>query len=378
MRLARLLGGIALVLVLGGDAQAQLSPYSARVLEEGAAVRSGPSERPEMYPTNKLHLGDTVEVLEQRADGWLAIKPPPGSFSWVHTQYLKQLTQEAWVVEREAPVLIGSGVKEDRPTVFSPKKVQPETQLIAVGKPRVEQDGSWLPIAPPPTEVRYLQASKVSRLPGPPPSLGAPPLAAPVVHAEPAPKTLIPTSGGVHPLWAQAQQAEQAGRIDEAIQLYTRLGREIANANHDLAVQAQNRAQWLREGSRAVAVNPRSEGRVTPGYATGQSVARAAPQPGGNGPTGVQGSPPPNPGPRTDPVPWTGHGFLRQAGRTVDNKMAYALDNSSSKYRTYVVSQPNVNLETYANQYVEVQGSIVYRADMRAYFVTATQVKSLK
>src|SRR5262245_34656253 len=49
-------------------------------------VRSGPSN--ELYPTSKLRFGDKVEVIRgssEKHPGWLAIKPPTGSFSWIQS-----------------------------------------------------------------------------------------------------------------------------------------------------------------------------------------------------------------------------------------------------------------------------------------------------
>ena len=42
---------------------------------------------------------------------------------------------------------------------------------------------------------------------------------------------------------------------------------------------------------------------------------------------------------------------------------------------TYVVGQPGLDLQGYVGQTVEVYGPIVYRMDVRAYYVTASQVR---
>src|SRR6476619_2840895 len=63
------------------EATAESSPYKARVIAAGAPVHSGPGEN--YYPTDTLSEGDTIEVYREKPGGWLAIRPPMGSYSWV-------------------------------------------------------------------------------------------------------------------------------------------------------------------------------------------------------------------------------------------------------------------------------------------------------
>ena len=73
----------------------------------------------------------------------------------------------------------------------------------------------------------------------------------------------------------------------------------------------------------------------------------------------------------------SGPGRLRPAGRFVDARRAYALDNSQGRPIMYVTEQPGVNLEPYLNRNVELYGDVVYRMDLRAYVMTATRVTPL-
>ena len=66
---------------------AQTFPYKAFVAADDVYVRSGPGEN--YYPTDKLKTGDQVEVYRHDPGGWLAIRPVPGSFSWVSARYLR-------------------------------------------------------------------------------------------------------------------------------------------------------------------------------------------------------------------------------------------------------------------------------------------------
>src|SRR5438552_2794352 len=82
MRPASRLGGLVLagLLALAGAARAE--PYDATVSQE-TDVRCGHGDGPMFYPTNHLHAGDRVRVVKDENDGWLAIMPPSGSFSWI-------------------------------------------------------------------------------------------------------------------------------------------------------------------------------------------------------------------------------------------------------------------------------------------------------
>src|SRR5438093_11253586 len=81
MQTARLLGGLAVLFIAARAVLAE--PTKASIATPEAIVRSGPS--PEFYATGKLRQGDAVRVVGEEVTGWLAIVPPAGSFSWIHT-----------------------------------------------------------------------------------------------------------------------------------------------------------------------------------------------------------------------------------------------------------------------------------------------------
>lgn len=49
--------------------------YTATIAVPEAELRAGPSNDTKLYTTNKLRQGDTVVVVEERPDGWLAVRP---------------------------------------------------------------------------------------------------------------------------------------------------------------------------------------------------------------------------------------------------------------------------------------------------------------
>ena len=77
--------GMALLLAVGLDTPDTKSLGSARVIVPTAEVRCKASLSPDIYVTNQLRQGDTVEVLEQLpATGWRSsrrLAPLAGSTS---------------------------------------------------------------------------------------------------------------------------------------------------------------------------------------------------------------------------------------------------------------------------------------------------------
>src|SRR5262245_45528539 len=216
MKPAQLLASLALVLTGAVLSHAQTQTYPVAVKDAEADVRSGPSTDPKMYVTNRLRRGDVVQVVKARDDGWLEIKPPAGSFSWINTRFVDRISQQTptfLVVTHDdypVPVRIGSSVVDEKPTVEGVRLVR-GTQVVGIGNPLTSQDeGSWLPIDPPPQEVRYIRAEavqpvKVTEPPvaGPPPATGSvsggglvPVAAAPTLASPPSPGVNVGGSGG--------------------------------------------------------------------------------------------------------------------------------------------------------------------------------------
>ena len=64
-------------------------------------------------------------MVQERVDGWLAIRPPDGSFSWVQSKYLQRIVpnQPNYLVQtndgNKIPVYIGSAVLNTNLTLES-------------------------------------------------------------------------------------------------------------------------------------------------------------------------------------------------------------------------------------------------------------------
>src|SRR5579859_2126999 len=91
MRKALALAAFVAALPAAPYASAQVGRDIRYVNLPEAEVRSGPSTEPAFYPTNRLHRGDPVEVVGEVPGGWLKIRPPEGSFSFVNARFLEHI-----------------------------------------------------------------------------------------------------------------------------------------------------------------------------------------------------------------------------------------------------------------------------------------------
>ena len=128
-------------------------------------MRSGPSKT--LYPTSKLKQGEKVQVLREapEAKGWLEIKPPPLSFSWINRKHVKMVTETAGFVDvepsRPAPIRPGSRIIDTEPN-REIMKLSGGTAIVVVDRPLTVNGETWLPILPQETEIRYIPAESVS------------------------------------------------------------------------------------------------------------------------------------------------------------------------------------------------------------------------
>lgn len=386
MRSASLLGVLALIFVgVGPISAADGSPDVRTVIAPQAQVWCGPSTSDGLYPTNRLFQGNCVQIIEELPSGWLAIRPPPGSFSWINTRYLTQIASKYtnYVVAYEnhpVPVFIGSDIKTDRPTKIGlnlPRGTQ--VRAIVRGHPRTDDEGTWLPIEPPEGEVRYIRTEDVTK-PGNPTRTTV----AAAGSARPAAPAIPPPPPDGDALWRDAEKAERAGRLADAIRLYRLAGDANLAVNRARADEAYRRAHWLQQANTSTNApggsyyypdrdsrapqSPASATRLIgsggSGVATGQLVSAQAPssswgtqQAYGNGSSVT--------------------GRLRPAHRVVENQRTYLLMNDQGTPLMYVIAQPGVDLTSFIDRNVELWGPVGYNADLRVRLLTAAQAREL-
>ncbi len=133
-----------------------------------AQLYAGPGE--EFYPTAIVKAGQTVEV-QQETEEWLAITPPPGSFSWLPAAggLLLPGGRIVEVTDKAAVSWIGTSLGTAKQYRWQ-TKLSPGQQLSVIGEQTIEDPASgskalWYKITPPPGEVRWIQTKATSDQP---------------------------------------------------------------------------------------------------------------------------------------------------------------------------------------------------------------------
>jgi hypothetical protein len=325
-----------------GPAFAQSYPAEAIILQKDVEVRSGPSKN--FFPTSKLNQSEKVLVLREskEAPGWLEIKPPVGSFSWISGKYVKQVDARHGFVEcdptRPVPILPGSTLVNQEPNRES-MKLTAGTVVVIVDRPMTVNGETWLPIQPHPSEVRYLPAESVKP-------------AATVTPASNSPPnwTRGPDGFSANSALAEADQALKANDVNRARLLY----QQVANNATD---QNQKAYAWNRLASLPTGPNP-------PVAATTTSLSPTNPTP----PSAVNL--------QTLKVPaWSTYGRLRDTKLLSENNQAiYGLEDPQGKIVTYITTNPGKSLQAYIGRTVAVYGPTMYRPDVRMQYVVASHV----
>jgi uncharacterized protein YgiM (DUF1202 family) len=153
-------GSYLLAIFTAATVAAELDPYEARVIVARAQVRSGPGEQ--FYPSDTLAESETVEVYREHAGGWLAIRPPKNSFSWVCGRYLK--LRDNGLAEVDAQGVdsrIGSRFGNQRNAVQIQLRKGEVVEILGEAE---EGGDTWYKIAPPAGEFRWIHATNVKRV----------------------------------------------------------------------------------------------------------------------------------------------------------------------------------------------------------------------
>ncbi len=157
--LGALLGVLVGLSSLGNLFAQEASSYVAYVVHADSYVRSGPGQR--YYPTQQLPQGFAVKVYRHDGDGWCAIRPPEGSFSWVAAHEMRLVEPNvAEVIAERAVTRVGSTLSPTRSAVQVLLE-RGERVAAAPGKPT--DDPNWLRVVPPAGEFRWIAARDLGR-----------------------------------------------------------------------------------------------------------------------------------------------------------------------------------------------------------------------
>ncbi|MCI0641930.1 MAG: hypothetical protein L0Y70_22870 [Gemmataceae bacterium] len=308
-------------------------------------ARSGPTTM--YYATSKLHQGERVLVLRvsQKEPGWLAIRPPQGSFSWIEAKHVKQVPGNSRIgyVETEGnipvPVRPGSSLDKRPPNMESVKIPSGSIVVIVDSAQRGEDGTTWLPIQPPPTEERYIPAEAVQ----------ARALAA-------NPQHFAPAQYSANPLIAKADQALQAGQVEQALQLY----RDAAERTSSIQEKAHcyNRLASLTKSTWSPGHPQLAQGST--GVKTiGQTASLTS-----------------QPQTLTYTPRWSQYGILRRAAFPQDGQPVFVLENRQGGVLLYAVCPPGTSLSDYVGRTVALYGPLTYRSDayVRTHIMTVSHI----
>jgi hypothetical protein len=139
-------------------------PFTGYIASERAEVTSGAGRR--FYVTDHLERGTPVEVYREDDAGWLAIRPPEGSFSWIPAEQVEFIDDGVGKVRVEAQSWIGTRIEHVEEHKQQITLKAGELVEIIGEKAIAGDDGKtvkWLRIAPPAGEFRYVHSRDVSR-----------------------------------------------------------------------------------------------------------------------------------------------------------------------------------------------------------------------
>jgi uncharacterized protein YgiM (DUF1202 family) len=390
---------------------AEAEPYEARVVATGAAVHSGPGDK--FYPTDTLAQGEVVEVYREKSGGWLGIRPPANSFSWVSAADLDMRDGNLAVVNKDdVASRIGSRLNAKRNAAQVRLKKGEVVEVIdeeTIGEER------WYKIAPPAGEFRWIQSSLVERLSG-----------VQMVSAETTEKSdaatppLISTIAGVEPGKGSTSAGVQAGTVPvntatssgqakpqavgslgvgdglshELASIELRLSRMVAapvnlwnteRLERD-ATQLLSRAQTPAERDavqltlskiKQFAVIGQRAAQV-PGMGVAQNVQPPiAAAPG----TPAQGMSPTAPlasiAPNAPGGPYDAVGVLRPVVSKRPGAPQFALVDDGGQVLSFVTPTPDVNLQPYLGRRVGVVGNKGFIGEFNRSHVTAARITPL-
>jgi hypothetical protein len=393
---------------------AESSPYEARVVASGASVHSGPGEK--FYPTDTLAQGDVVEVYREKPGGWLAIRPPVNSFSWVAGNDLEMRDGGlAEITSDNVVSRIGSRLNDKHNATQVRLK---KGEVVEVLDEEQINDETWYKIAPPAGEFRWIQTSLVERV-GPIQTVSAestepagtpmtetktdaaaPPLlpTSPVPSALPAapatplppPAPPAPAASAAAPITSTATAQRVAGPVADD------LSRELAGIELRLSrmvaapVNLWNTERLQRDAtqllSRAQSPSDRQAVQVTLNKINQfNAISRRA-----TPPTVMAGSPPVvarSPDPATGLTaglpgatatapggPYDAVGVLRPVVSKRPGAPQFALVDDRGQVLSFVTPTPDMNLQPYLGRRVGVVGNRGFIAEFNRSHVTAARV----
>jgi hypothetical protein len=414
---------LCLLVGLAPDLARAEFPYEGVVnVESGSLqVRAGPTEN--HYRTGVLKRGDRVVVVRGEPDGWLAIEPPEGSFSWIcagegATVYVREISpSEGEVVRDDVNVRVGTPMSENLRD-YVQVKLKRGARVKIIDR-KTTGDGPlaklWYKIEPPPGEVRYVMGQYIAAADGrrtpvnPPPSARTSAQSHPASRGSHAADRMSPGSRdsvAAHRWQATSEPNdphEQADADDEHVEsgspadpvqhahaayseemrkrpserdwptvrrLYEQAARSTDHESDRAIIQQRLAAIDRQEQRRArlaeverLTQQARERDRVLLSSTRLKDEPESAASPRSTLP------------PRSTAVPrFDGSGVLRKSATAIDGKPAYVLISPQGGIRYYITAAPGVDLSEHLDQAIAVRGTVNHRADLRAPHIMVRKV----
>jgi hypothetical protein len=157
---------LALVLArAAGTGAADDFPYAAYVAVDQAEVVAGPGHR--FYATDRLARGTRIEIYQEEASGWLAIRPPDGAFSWTPAETIERLKDDPSLGRVKEPAAAWIGTIAEEVSEHRQQVTLKAGEMVQIlGQKSVgsgDEKRKWLKIAPPAGEFRWIHLRDVGR-----------------------------------------------------------------------------------------------------------------------------------------------------------------------------------------------------------------------
>lgn len=371
-------------------AAAEEFPYRGVVRTDGVYVRSGPGQS--YYPTQQLRAGDVVEVYRHDPGGWLAIRPPQGSFTWVAAHALQLIEPDIAVVTTDDVLArVGSALTDERDVWHV--KLRSGEEVLVLERPEAPTSGSggWYKIAPPAGEFRWVAAQDIERLddaaraagPAASPS-GSPQVASGAASGAEAGAAFDAPSDRRAAVPSMSTTAPQDGDFEQrCAALDLELSAVVSQELGTWSLQALRRgAEQLRSAARSASQRALAQ-RVLDKIehfdhlqqrivqldrAIAQSDRRLASLP-------RAAAAPPSVAPAEDAFDASGE--LVPVRSTRFGAPQYVVLDETGAVQCYVTAAPGVHLRPYQGRRVGIIGARDFLPDLRAPHVTARQVRVL-
>jgi hypothetical protein len=148
---------------LAAQSELGFEPYSVFVAQDEAFARCGPAD--DYYQTDPLRPGQELEVYAETDDGWLGIRPPADSFSWIPATTVEMNTagDAGTVTEDRTVAWIGTQLGRARKYRWQVQLAKGESVTIVGRSEREGPDGPqlWYRIVPPSGEYRWVHREQV-------------------------------------------------------------------------------------------------------------------------------------------------------------------------------------------------------------------------